>query len=554
MKFALDKLEQEVEESTFLEGEILYADLTNSNIKEVDKNIWLSSIAGNEVELLVTGKKIKNYTCECDTYHHDGICGHIVALILAVRKKKANEKPEPVKQTRSYRSPKRLTVMGILDSIEERALRDFILEYSRKDQQFTTALKARFASSVHHLDLEEKYAQLLQTLLRSNQSANHSISRNGAKKIYDALQTLMDQADNDLAEKNFMEVFELVKNIIGQVAPMIGRFLAHKNDILSSLERAYLLVLKLSNEGIPPALKDNISTFLIEILKGRNFTFPKIEFVYLNLILKYYQSDELAEAFIPETSRMYRNRELETSMFLYHAALLEKRKDKHDFQLLLDRTDKRPWLILSLIESAYDWNLYGLVKKFSKHALKIKQPNGVLERIEEFLLQTAVKEGKTKEQLSFAQSRLLQTLNLNYFDIFKKAEPSEKQIESLIKDLKKLPESERKYTVLSAIFEKEARIDELFELMVETKDVDLLSRFIVPMFQVDARRTKEASWIILNHFLETHVGRPPSVKTRNLLRHLYLNDLEKLARFLLGQIRTKYGDRNSIEEELGLFR
>lgn len=554
MKIELSKIEQEVAESVFLAGESLYAAHGGFQMKEVEKNIWLADLDGFEVELQLSGKKTKNFTCECDTYKKEGICGHIVAVILAVRKQKNKKTSTPRPKKRAYRMPKRLTVQSILDSIDNPSLRDFILDYARKDQQFTTALKARFASSVDHLDLEEKYAQLLQTLLKSNQSANHSFSRSGAKKVYDALQILMDQADNDLVEKNFLEVFELARHIIFKLGKVIGRFTSHKNDILASLERAFLLLLKLSSETIPPALKESMVDTIIEILRERHFNFDKIDTLFLSLQLKYADYQKLADALLPETSRMYRNREMETTIFTYHAAILQKRKDNKAFKALLERVDKRPWLEINLVQLSFDWNLYPLTRALAGHALQAKQPSSVLEKIEELLLQIAIKEENTREIKALAASRLSQTLKLAYYDQFKMGNPGKREINTLIKTLKALPPSEKKWLLLSAIYEKEERLEALFELIDEVGSLDLLARFIVPMFAVEPKQTKALSWKILNHFLETHVGRPPSVKTRNFLRHLYVNDLEKLARFLLGNIRQKYGDRNSIEDELGLFR
>ncbi|MCB0662426.1 MAG: hypothetical protein KDC24_06785 [Saprospiraceae bacterium] len=554
MKFELDKVEQEVEESLFLKGEALYAADESFQLNEIEKNIWLAHLEGFEIELQLAGNKTKNFTCECSAYHQDGICGHIIAVILAVRKRRVTKPVAPQPKRRVYKAPKRLTVHTILDSIDNPSLRDFILEYARKDQQFTTALKARFASSVDHLDLEEKYAQLLQTLIKSNQSANHSFSRTGAKKVYDALQILMDQADNDLVEKNFLEVYELARHIIFKLGTVIGRFTSHKNDILSCLERAFLLLIKLSSETIPPALKESMVDTLVEVLRDRHFNFDKIDALFLSLLLKYADYDKLAEEMLPETSRMYRNREMETTIFVYHAAVLYKKKENAELRDLLSRVDKRPWLIMNLVQVSYDWHLYGLTRVFAAHALQSQQPAGVIERIEEILLQVALKEENDKEIKALAGTRLLNTLNINYFDQFKKGNPGKREINKLIKDLNQLPASERKWQLLSAIYEKEERPEDLFELISEVGSLDLLSRFIVPMFAIEPAKTKELSWKILNHFLETHVGRPPSVKTRNFLRHLYVNDMEKLARFLLGNIRKLYGDRNSIEEELGLFR
>jgi hypothetical protein len=554
MKFELSKVEQEVEESLFLAGESLYADHPGFQPKEVEKNIWLAELEGYEIELQITGNKTKNFTCECATYQSEGVCGHIVALILAVRKQKTRQKTAVKPKRRVYRMPKRLTVQTILDSIDNPSLRDFVLEYARKDQQFTTALKARFASSVDHLDLEEKYAQLLSTLLKSNQSANHSFSRQGAKKVYDALQILMDQAENDLVEKNFLEVYELARHIIFKLGTVMGRFSSHKNDILASLERAYLLLIKLSNETIPPALRESMTDTLIEIIRDRHFNFDKIDALFLSLLLKYTDYTKLCEALLPETSRMYRNREMETTIFIYHAAVLQKQKDDKAFAELLERIDKRPWLLMNLIQLSFDWKLFGLTRSLARHAIKAKQPTGVIDKIEELLLQIALKEENAKEVKVLAASKLVSTLNLVYYDHFKKGDPGKREINKLIKSLQQLPPSEKKWQLLSAIYEREERPEALFELIEEVGSLDLLARFVVPMFAIEPKKTKELSWKILNHFLETHVGRPPSVKTRNFLRHLYVNDLEKLARYLLGNIRKVYGDRNSIEEELGLFR
>jgi len=213
MKLHLDKIESQVEEQLVIASEDLLLEESREPMQEVEKNLWLGKFEGKEVEVQTYGRKIRTFTCECDQFFKSKICKHSIASFLEIRKKKpapaarkkVKKKPEP---------PQRLTVSTIINNVEQDELVRFLASYARKDQQFTNFLKTRFATRVVLPDTRDKYAKLLGTMIRSNQSANLSFSRGGAKKIHDLLNILIEEIEDEFRGENYLEVFEAARCII----------------------------------------------------------------------------------------------------------------------------------------------------------------------------------------------------------------------------------------------------------------------------------------------------------------------------------------------------
>ncbi|MEL6943545.1 MAG: SWIM zinc finger family protein, partial [Bacteroidota bacterium] len=84
MSFSLDVLEQNVDEIALVQGEELFEQNAVESLQMVEKNLWIAKVTNLEVELKASSRKVEAVTCECEQYRQKGICGHIVAALLAL--------------------------------------------------------------------------------------------------------------------------------------------------------------------------------------------------------------------------------------------------------------------------------------------------------------------------------------------------------------------------------------------------------------------------------------------------------------------------------------
>jgi hypothetical protein len=559
MKFSLDKIEQEVPDELLLAAEGYLAVEQLLSAHEVEKGLWLAVVEGREVELKISGRKVVSATCECSQYIGEGRCMHIVAAGLAVRREKPAATPAVRRNIPQKPQYKKLTVAAILDSIDHATLGQFVSDYARKNQEFTTALKARFASSVQHLDLAEKYGSLLHTVIKSNQSPNQTFARPGEKKIHDTLSMLLEQALRDTESHNYAEVFEILKNISLSVTPILPRLTAHRIDITLSLEATYRMLHRLCGMGMPPALRDSLSELLVEVIAQRYFHHPKVEQAVLHLLLRVTESPEEKEKFLAfierELDRRCHNRELEAKMYLYYSAIVAQNASQDEKSEAAQKVASQHWQLQHALEFAFDWGMSFTVKWLTTVLLQHKASEATLERMEEILLQVALRENNKPEQERLAAHQILRKQDIGLYKIYTAAvDQDSRKKEHLIAQLTALPASKARNNLLCDIYESENMGEALLVLIGRQGDLSLLHEHAGYLFGYDARKATELAWRFIDHYLSSHIGPPASRRMYNFIRQLYHIKQQKAGQTLLARIKRQYGDRPYLMEELSLFR
>jgi len=210
---------------------------------------------------------------------------------------------------------------------------------------------------------------------------------------------------------------------------------------------------------------------------------------------------------------------------------------------------------MSIVELGNNWGIPKPSSWIGEKAYSLHSTHASSDRLEELLLALAIKRKHNKDQVKYAAKRLVATLDLKYFQLFKKAYPSGKiKLNELISNVEQLPFKEKKWSVLAAIFAQEKRMDELFKLIEYSKSSDLLSRHIENLYNFDKALSTQLCWQIISEYLEDHFGRPPSIKMRNFLAQLHQKGLHKLSKDILWKIRRNFSDRPSLIDELVIFR
>jgi len=123
----LDFLESSLPESIFLLAEeILEKDVIEERESQV-KNLRLFTSESYEVEVLTTPTYIKSYTCECDIFVSEGLCEHIGAALLAIRRKRTEKTQKKKQPAKRNNLSKRLSIDAIIKHIDPDILMSFII-------------------------------------------------------------------------------------------------------------------------------------------------------------------------------------------------------------------------------------------------------------------------------------------------------------------------------------------------------------------------------------------------------------------------------------------
>ncbi len=556
MKLHLDKIESQVEEQLVIASEDLLLDESRQPMQEVEKNLWLGKYEGKEVEVQTYGRKIRKYTCECEQYFKTKICKHSIASFLDIRKKK----PAPAARKKIIKKPtppQRLTVSTIINNVGQDELVRFLASYARKDQQFTNFLKTRFATRVVLPDTRDKYANLLGTMIRSNQSANLSFSRGGAKKIHDLLNILIEEIEDEFRGENYLEVFEAFRCIIEKVTPVLSRLTAHRGDLVTTLEKVYLMIIKMLKEPISPELRLKIANFFVVIIRQRYFHFSKIEKLFLTAfksIISIKDAEELLMSHLEvETDKKYHNRALEAKIFLFYFITIENEKDRDE--RLKAKLINRQWLLLNSVELANKYGYFSIVYWLTDFGFNDKKYRNIHGNLDEIRLQIALNKEEGEAIALFAAKRILTTLNPSYFEYFRdEFSDGAKEINSLIERIEVLPESENRTTLLAELFLSEKNEKSLFNLFEKSDNLTVFAKYSVELFEKDKKKTQELAWQKIDIYLQNHVGEPAVRGARSFIKSLYQAGSNKLAIWVTRKIREEYKSRKLLISEIMIFR
>src|SRR5690606_33129381 len=177
-------------------------------------------------------------------------------------------------------------------------------------------------------------------------------------------------------------------------------------------------------------------------------------------------------------------------------------------------------------ETAHEWGLVQPTKWLAKNALKQNTDPKTAERIEDVLLSVAHKEEDADSVAFYAAKRFLETHEIGYFDQFAKALKNEpEKITALVSKIESLPDSDKNTETLALIYERLGMGEKLLALLQHKMNFDLMGRHIKSVHANSPKQAEHLAWKTIEVFLDSHLGRPPSIKMRNFFRSLFLAGL-----------------------------
>ena len=175
------------------------------DVNQIDKNLWIAEIKDNsgthEVELVLTRKNLKKSTCECMTYLDHGACGHIVASLFSIRKKRIKAKT-PARSAKRQKSSASVSLPSVLNSLTKEELLDYLKTIARRKKEIANDLKLKYAYRLPHYPAKNKYQDILYSIFKPHIKRG-SISINQAKALFIMLADLMDQATDFAALQQY---------------------------------------------------------------------------------------------------------------------------------------------------------------------------------------------------------------------------------------------------------------------------------------------------------------------------------------------------------------
>ena len=562
MNFPLKNIELEVNDEILQEGERLIAYNAIKRLEEVERNLWVSQLeedATYEVEVMLTGTKVRATTCDCKFATDKNICSHIAATLLSILKiKKQKEvKKKQIKPTGA--TPKKLTTTSILNSVSSEDLNEFLKAYARNNKPFALALKARFVGKVQTLNDVEKYDQLIQSCINSVSKNTRKISINGMRQILAMLNELHDQVDKNIAIQNYLEAFAISKAIFNNIIPILQREAEGKKNLNISISQQFLSFKDLAVSKIPPALSQEIWDYTCDRFLNSLFFTYEIPDQFLS-ILQIMGTTKERQVYLIEII----DQAIDEGTLLQHTtvnlistkiAFLEKLGKEKEIEKVVNENLIHLDILILAIENALHNDNLKRGKQLAFSGLKKEPDTHQKALLEEYLLKISILENDMDSTYEFAISRFINTHDFTFFEMAKKAVPNnwEAARADLIEKMRVGKFSIEKRNIIAKIFANEKMFEELYDYISNIRSLELLQKYDTLLFEFDLKKTNKLYTKIVGSFLRSHIGRQTSITVRSVITQLNKLEHRELAAQLVQLCRSDFSERRSLMEELADF-
>ena len=560
LNFSLDKLELYLDDDILLAADNLINAQKLVSLSQIEKNLFIASFTEGgdniETEVQFVGTKVKVATCECADFHEKEICGHIGAALLTLleRRKARGEarKAASEKAAQNTETPK-LTIPNILKRIEAPQLIEFIADYARNDKQFALALKTRFASDLSSGTVEENYKTLIDNTLRAAKNPRGRITPKGWQQVFTMIDELRQKAESLFKTGELSHCFDVIKVTL----PLVHRLMRTSESPKSKIERRQVLLSELLRGYdtllVSPELAQQMWDFILtEYAQNCRQEFSTRLF---DALLKKADTEirvnNLLQTIDTQIVACRQFLDIKDKLMTQKVQVLQKSGRVEEASALILSVSAKPDVLLFAVENALTNHDFELAKSLCENGLQIFNKNQIArEALEENLLTIAENTADTEGVYFYAERRLLATFRYDFYLRLKQINLTPQQKSDLIEKIENQTYRIEKRDLLAAIYLEEKELDKLTNMIMELQSLELLRRYGVDLYDIDAEDTIELHKKVFYEYLFTHLGRPPAQRIRQVLESLIARDGRPLAERLKADIKKDFPERYSLNEEL----
>ncbi|GAB4254348.1 MAG: hypothetical protein Kow0027_20390 [Saprospiraceae bacterium] len=545
MKFPIQNIEANIDENALLVGERIF-ERNDFELVKVDRNLWIANIDQFEIEIQLSGQNVKAYSCECPAFEKTGICGHIVAVLFALRRK-LTEGEKGDKQVKKQRA-QNLSINQLLSSIPPEDLQAYVRQYARKNRLFGLALKVRFAAAIPYDDNKAKYNELLDTVFKYIISRQGTISPQGMKHLAGFIDMLNNQADDAIALEHYTEAFDLLSVVISRLLNMGKKRGQNAEDLQKSMQKTCDKLSLLAGKAVSPDLRAEIWQFTrAHFVKGTARQLG-VSGHLLSISLELSDEKQRREEIISKVSEQLKiqgtiDHKLDLVNRLIPILIRHKDALTRFRKALAEQQD-----YLLLLRTAEQLMLAGLPKESllaARHALAVGLPVDLHFLLRKTMLTAAEQAGTADEIFEHAIWLYHETNESGYFLTCQSviSQVSEQRIEEIKNQIQFFSND----FLELALYALREQWQELIAAIAQKGNIEVLMRFAGPLYEIRPDETFQLFESHFDHYLKTHFGPVPARQVSKWLRKIELNCSKSLGNKLRSFLQRNYPGKLNYE-------
>lgn len=566
--FKLQELESHMPDDILLRAEVLHQGGKVGPLTEVERHLWVATVADRkqyEVEVQITPSKVRSVSCECSTYGEKGVCRHIGAVMLELRRERnrRREVREAKKAERAalaaQRSP-RLTLDSVLEGVPPEDLRAFVKEYAGNHRQFSIALKARFMPQVEHIKSSDKYAQLLQSAISAARKTDRRISLRGVQKLSKVLEEVTTQASGYYYAGYYPEVVSTAGSVLERITPILSKIDRGRDKIEDYLHQAFALLRKVAEGPAPPAVKQKLWDYAMGESKKLFYRNQQWDVPFFRLLLLLADNGERRQSLLEHVEEHLELRvatvAVQEDLLLIKLHLLEKLEDQPAITEFFHEHIRNPHILKRAIHYARRHGDMRTVHQWIRIVLQSGEMGELEVAWKKMALEVAREMEDRTEIAELALDLFLITGKDRYFTLaLEHGKDRDALVDEALQQLALKNRRPQRQRAIAVVLSAAGRHDNLLEFLRQAGSLELVQEFdhhwIGNASPSDA--LSEVYRDLVMDYLKDHVGRGTSQKIRSTVEHLQAVGYEQLAEELVTEMRAAFPERHSLMEELEIF-
>ncbi len=253
----LDNFETQISPAILQRGKSYFKNGQVLSLEETNADTWLAEVEGSDmysVEVtLKNSNEITDFFCDCP--YDDGTCKHAASVFFALRNEVDKKKNSP-KNTR-----KKDVFESLLQGISLTEVQDFIRSYSVKNKNFKTEFELFFADKDSRIDVEKKYTDLVNKLIKKH-SDRGFIDYRASSVLAREIDKLIATGSNYLISHNYKNGFHLAKAVLKPMMEAITEADDSNGSLGGSISEAITLLENIADSDAAIDMKEQLFKFL----------------------------------------------------------------------------------------------------------------------------------------------------------------------------------------------------------------------------------------------------------------------------------------------------
>ena len=540
-------IEQVYDDELVQQGELLFESNAVSDLSVLDSNLYLCQVKDGlnyEVEIFGPFLKKQKLSCECSFFKSNRICKHIIAALLKIRQEfKDKEKTKETKIDTPLKKQKlaTLNINQILDEIVHEDLKAFVKNYAKNDKKFSTQLKVSFARKIDLTNNQDKYKNILNTIIRPYTGLQAKSNASELRAIIHVLEDFADQINDCIALGQYREAFNIYESAFAKLE-YVRHYHQYQADHTLKLSHSYhQMIVDFLGEKLPPELRLEFVTFLLDLVGRSYYHFSDVHNNIINLLIKIIKPKD-TEKLKPIILDLITKKISEEKIILIALYLKLEGKYSKTQQSFVEPYNAN---LLDIVDQLLAINEEGIALAILENKQNAKRfEKDIVNR----LIFLYVRFDKKDKLTNVAYQAYLFTGDLKYIDILKRELDEIQYIEALVNIENDLRDKKADPLFLIRLYKREERWVELLNFFADLRDMELLMQHDQSIYKVERGGLVSVYQQMISNYLDEHLGDLAFEYIENLKNHFKHQTMNGMLPPIQRMFKEKYPQRPRLVE------